>query len=706
MSNVKNISLLLMLYTFLYTGIAHAQSSFKTHFSAVSLHIDTSSYTFEKDRIEVNGVWKLPFEFEQSSPTVLIRLTPSDSTDDDAIYELMQSRDYTIVDSLVLHVEGYYQCRLKFNNLLNDEFIGIQLKHQNAHMEIPLFPYSQTFATIYPGDTDFYIGEEKTFELVSNRIDNVNPHPLWIKKKNYEYRSYRKNGKIFVSILPTSRGEMTFELPIELHRPNVKNGKLKYSLDPQKFDFLVKGSRLKFLKFDERQVIWEHGNRKGIELQIDSHRSLEMNKTYRIEDTDEKGGPLIAELYTVRRLNNDKILCLFRPYNFHRISDSYLFIKDGDQAKFITNINILPEPEIEQISILREGGAWVKSRQIFPGETVEIRLEGEGLSRADFRFEDLIDVSTDSILQNDVISHYLLKVPIDIRKKSINIYNKKSKTGVTLDIQEYQQPRALDFVIIEYGGVPVVANDVSQPILHNGTIGDVNLTFDAQRIDEAHKLYGKQYLELEVRIKDENNRLIEKQIVDDIVICPGSNSPRSFSYTSPDGCMNEGVSINDYLSNKTHSLDNWSTVELILKHRKDIYGGRGHTERIEIIKEKQITFDVDLSIPAGLIIKKVGVPGFPGLSGISLSMLAQFSFYKKGEIQKLRPYKLGAGFLAKNAFNFNPDAERDLGIVILGSVYPTKKNRKFSFPLYAGMGYFLNEDKFFYLIGPGIRINF
>jgi hypothetical protein len=695
-----------MLFLLTLSSLVNSQSALTHHFSSISLKIDTNVYYFEKDKQLLKDTWKLPFEFSEPDPTVLLQLKPSDSLPIDATYKILSSRDYVVVDSLKLMIDGYYQCKIKFNDLLNDEFIGIQLKYKDAVLEIPLLPYSNTFATIYPGDTDFFIGEEKTFETISNRIDNINPHPLWTKKENYEFRSYRSHGKIFVSILPTKSGEITFELPVDLHRPNLEKGKLKYSIEPQQFKFTVKGSRLKFLKFDKRQVIWEPRNRKGIELQLDSHRSLEVNKTYRIEDTDERGGPLIAELYTVRRLNNDNVLCMLRPYNFHRISDGYLFIKDGDQAKFITNINVLPEPEIRQISILREGGTWVNSRKVFPGETVEIRLEGEGLSRANFQFEDLIDISTDSILQNDLNSHYLLKIPIDIRKKSINIYNGKSKTGVTLDINEYQQPRELDFVIIDYGGTPIIANEVNQPILHNGTIGDINFTFDAEHIDEAYQLFGKQYLEIEVRVKDENNRLIEKQTIDDVVICPGSSSPRSFSYTSPNGCMNEGISINDYLSNKTHSLGNWSTVELIIKHRKIIYDGRGHTERIEIIKEKQVTFDVDLSIPAGLIIKKVGVPGFPGLSGISLSMLAQFSFYKKNEIQKLRPFKVGAGFLAKNAFNFNPDAERDLGIVILGSVYPTKKNRKFSFPLYAGMGYFLNEDKFFFLIGPGIRINF
>lgn len=706
MSLIIKTSLLLMAITLLLVQNGFGQTSFKDHFSEVKVLLDTNEYSFTENKVEVQNTLKLPFEFKKSSPTALFKLYPIMDSVVDKVYELLPSRDYTILDSMTLQIEGYYQFKIRFNNLLNDQFIALKLKHFETVMEIPLLPYSHTYATIYPGDSELYIGEEKTFDLVSNRVDNIVLQSLWVQKKNYEYRLHQDHGDVKVSILPTKSGKVEFKLPLNLHRPNVQEGEIQYKLPVQEFQFMVKGSRLKFLQFDERQVVWEHRNQKGIELQIDSHRSLEMNKTYRIEDTEEKGGPLIAELYTVRRLSNDKMLCMFRPYNYHRISDGYLFIKDNDNAKFITNINILPEPEIKQVSILREGGTWVNSKQIFPGETVEIRLEGEGLSRVDFKFEDLIDLTTDSILQNDVISHYLLKVPIGIRKKSINIYNGNKMTGVKLDIQEYRRPRKLDFVIIEYGGTPIIANEVNQPILHNGTIGDVSLTFDADYIDEAFQLYGKQFLELEVRIKDENNRLIEKQIIDDIVVCPGSNSPRSFSYTTPDGCMNDGVSINDYLSNKTYSLDNWSTVELIVKHRKNVYNGRGHTERIEIIKEKQVTFDVDLSIPAGLIIKKVGVPGFPGLSGISLSMLAQFSFYKKDEIQKLRPFKVGAGFLAKNAFNFNPDAERDLGIVILGSVYPTKKDRKFSFPLYAGMGYFLNEDTFFYLIGPGIRINF
>src|SRR5690554_930317 len=707
--HLRSHLLLLLLIIFSLGAVSlktSAQGNLFNQFSDIELRIDTNIFKYSLDRIYVENEWKLPFEYQENNPIVEFRLFPRMRNGEIVSMSLKPANEYKILDSLTLRIDGYYHCKVQFQDLSQATFLNLNIAQEGQIIAIPIFPYTHTYATIYPGDGDLYIGDEKTFELVTNHSDNIIIDPLWKQKEGYEYRIHRSNDKIWLSFIPTETGTIEVDFTIDLYRPNIENRRPKYKLDKQIFTFNVKGSRLKFLTFENKEVIWETKNPKGIELQIDNHRLLAINKTYRLEATDESGGPLIAELYTVRRLNNDKVLCMFRPYNYHKISSGYLYIKERDVPRFITNINIVPEPKIHQVSILRQGGSWVESKQIFPGEIVEIRLEGEGLGRTEFKFEDLIDLSTDSIIKNETVSHYILKVPIDIRKKSINIYSGNTKTGVMLDIIEYQRPKELDFVIVEYGGKPVIAKDASQPILHEKTIGDVSIQFDNQYIDDAFELYGKQYLEIEVRITDSRNKLVEKQIIDDIVICPGSNSPRSFSYTSSTGCMNEPISVNDFLSNKTHSLENWAKIELIIRHRKNVYGGQGYTSRVEIIKAKYVAFDVDLSIPAGLIIKKVGEPGFPGLSGISLSMLAQFSFYQRGEIQKLRPFKVGAGFLAKNAFNFNPDAERDLGIVLLGSVYPTKKNRRFSFPLYVGMGYFLNESKLFFLIGPGVSINF
>lgn len=701
----------LFAFTAFFIAIVPAigQSTIEQHFSNVEIKIDTALFSWKKDRLMINNEPHLSFAYQKNDPMVEVRFYPKEGV---KIQELKKSDRYKILDSLTWINDNYFRVKLRFNDISNDGLFALTpmvLKQgKKINLDLPLFPYTYTYATIQPGDVELFIGEEKQFEVITNHPENLNIDPRWKEAEHYEYRIFRKGNKILFSVIPSKRGEININFSVALNRPYLNEDHApKYTLEPQRIKFNVKGSRLSFLRFDERDLTFERDKIEGYEVQLDNHRNLELNKTYRIEATDEPGGALIAELFTVRRLSNDKVLCMFRPYNYHRISESYLFIKDGDEPKFITNINILSEAKINKVSMLREGGTWVNSNHLYPGEKVEIRLEGESLKRADFVFEGLNDVSADTLIRSESVVHYMIQVPVNIRTKSINIYNRTKKTGVSLDIQEYQRPRKLDFVIIEYGGAPKVADRITQPILHNGTIGDVSIQFDPRYIDEEDHLYGKQYLEIEVMIKDNNNILVERYTIDDIVVCPGEDSPRHFIYNGSSGdCLNEMISVNDFISNKTHELEHWAKVELIIRHRKNRYNGNGYSERIEIIKEKLVTFDVDLSIPAGLLIKKVGVDGFPGLTGVSLSMMGQFSFYQKGEIQRLRPYKVGAGFLAKNAFNFNPEADRDLGIVILGSVYPTKKGSRFSFPLYAGFGYFLNEERFFYLIGPGIQINF
>ena len=700
-------------FVFVCPKKSYSQETVKKFFKDVKLYIDTNTFSWSEDRFNHRDEEYLSFIYNTNNPIVEFRFHKKEDVKEEGFnFNVVQSSEYSLVDSVRLIDNSYYKFKLRFEDISSAEFLALYFiagREENAPKSVlPLFPYTETYATVYPGEGDLFIGEEKKFEVVTNNQENLKIDERWVKEDNYEYRLREESGKVILSIIPGKRGELNVSIPFQLKKPLIDSlsGKPTYQLSPFEHSFSVKGSRLSFLRFDEREVIWNKNNVEGVELQIDNHRLLEMNKTYRIEATDEPGGALYAEIFTIRRLSNDKMLCMFRPYNYHKTSDSYLFIKDGDQPKFITNINILPESKIRKVSLLREGGSWVNSTNIYPGETVEIRLEGDNMTRGEFIFEDLQDVSTDTVVRSESVVHYVVKVPSNIRKKSINIYNRDKKTGVSLDIKEHLEPRKFDFIVVEYGGNPQVVSRVSQPLLHNGTIGDVSIQFDDYFIDEEKHLYGKQFLEIEVTLKDSRNNLIERLVIDDIEVCPGESSPRYFSYNSSGrGCLNEAIFINDHLSNKTHGLEHWSKIELVIRHRKDFYDGKGYSERIEIVKEKSVTFDVDLSFPAGLIIKKVGVEGFPGLSGVSVSMLGQFSFYQKGEIQRLRPYKVGAGFLAKNAFNFNPEADRDLGIVVLGSVYPTKKGSKFSFPLYAGFGYFLNEERFFYLIGPGITVN-
>lgn len=680
-------------------------------FSDIHLLIDTNTFTSKKNTFIVRQEPHLAFAFSNDNSMVELRFIPvNPSANQAANWSLLPSEEFQIVDSLRWINKSYFRAKIQFKSLTKSDFTSLIVQEitslETAYHEIKLFPFTETKAVIYNDQDELYIGEEKRFELVTNQVANLQLNGEWQKQGDFEFRLLERNGIAFLILVPLSLGNKTFTLQLETKKPFLSGEKISYQLPKIQLNFAVKGSRLSFLKMDKREIVKEGNYQEGIEIQIDNNRNLQINKTYRLEDREEKGGPLVAELYTVRKMSNDRVLCLIRPYQLHNNRNGYLFIKDNDIPLFITNVDILPELKISKVSILREGKNWSTDVSVYPGETIDVKIEGEGMNRGRFQFEDAQWMLYDSATSNDRVANYKLKIPLDIKKRTIELYQAGRKMGTYLQVVEYQKPKVLDFVLVNYGDGPKRANSLTQPVLYGNTIKDIVFSFDPTAIDDATHLNGKQFLEVDIRITGPKGELIEIQRIDYLEVCPGETSPR-FAFYENGNCNKQDISLNAILSRKTYSLDHWSKIELTIRHKRDKYASQGFSQKIDIYLQRLSTFDVEVSFPAGLVVKKVGVDGFPGLGGISLAMIAQFSFYEKDKIRRLRPYKIGAGFLAQNAFNFNPDVQdRDLGIVVLGSVYPTRKDTKLSFPLYGGFGYFLNQDKFFFLIGPGIRINF
>jgi hypothetical protein len=442
------------------------------------------------------------------------------------------------------------------------------------------------------------------------------------------------------------------------------------------------------------------------EVQIDNHRNLKLNTIYRIEAREEPMSPLVAELRPLRRLSNDKVLCELRPYQNHEQAEGFLYIKEGEQLMFLSNLDLLPEPTLKKVLLQRNGSDWSTNLSVRPGEQLLLRIEGSYLRNAQFNFSPFDYKRLDSLEIEDKVQLYQIQVPVDIDQRKLTALLNGAPSSIEFLVREHQQPRRMDFVTINYGEGAINAADITQPILFPRTVNDVIIDFDRAKIDEATKLYGKQHIRITVRLEDKNNNLIESAVLGPFWGCPDERSPR-FEYYSKGDCRRDEIKINDYLARKTNVLNEWGRIQITIEHVPTSYESEGFSKRIVIYNKRRSTFDVDVSIPAGLFVQKLG-PDQPlaSLSGISFAMIAQFSFYKKNEIQKPIPFKVGAGFLAQNAFNFSEEAERDLGIIVLASVYPIKGNNRISFPLYGGFGYFLQEDKFFALIGPGIRVSF
>ncbi len=692
------------------TNILHAQTP---NIRRVELSNDTATYSSLTHSVTINAVKKLTFRYKEDQETFDIKVFPKNG----ALLNIVPSRDFIIVDSLLNYGE-YLRCKVRFSNLTQSSLLRLTFEVTSDSVktfkEIHLQPVTETKAWIDPVDEQLFIGEEKIYEVYSNNIQNLNISNEWVKLPDLEYRFTKKNDQVFLHIIPKRVGDLTINAPLKAYKPKLTESKtLDFNLSPLSYLFNVKASRLQFLSLDKAEITYSEETRMdGIEVQLESNRFFVLQKTYRIENQEEPGGALIAELFTKRRLANNRILCIIRPYNFHRISDGYLFIKDGDNPRFITNVNVTPATKIKKISILHDGTEWKTSKAVHPGETVDIKLEGEGLHKARLAFEGLIDLTSDTLIRNENELYFKLKVPIDITKKKLNIYNYNNPTGELLTVGEFQRPKELDFVYINYGDFGRRLSGVKEPILYDDIIRDIIFSFNNSKIDDE-KLYGKQYLNLKIQITDKRNQLIELKTIDNIVICPSEDSPRGKYYNSRD-CYTGDLSLNKEIRKPTYNLDEWSRIKITVSHDKSKYGGNGYSKEVEIILKRNFSFDVEVSFPAGLLTiypgdttKEIG-----GLSGISMAMIAQFSFYHPEKINSFRPFKVGAGFLALNAFNLSEGM--DLGVVVLGSVYPTTKDTKFSFPLYLGAGYNISgsdeklspAQRFFFMIGPGIRVRF
>src|SRR5690554_6416235 len=238
---------LLFLFIFglsLILKMGAAQSSLFNLFSDVELRIDTNIFKYSLDRIYVENEWKLPFEYQENNPIVEFRLFPRMRNGEIVSMSLKPANEYKILDSLTLRIDGYYHCKVQFQDLSQATFLNLNIAQEGQIIAIPIFPYTHTYATIYPGDGDLYIGDEKTFELVTNHSDNIIIDPLWKQKEGYEYRIHRSNDKIWLSFIPTETGTIEVDFTIDLYRPNIENRRPKYKLDKQIFTFNVKGSRL------------------------------------------------------------------------------------------------------------------------------------------------------------------------------------------------------------------------------------------------------------------------------------------------------------------------------------------------------------------------------------------------------------------------------------------------------------------------------
>lgn len=690
------------------------QSSFERFFKAAELHIDTSVYTWDAHQVVWKGKPQWAFEYRDESPVIVFHFSPKSIRAIEQL-KLMPSGDFDIIDSLLLVNDEHYRLKLRFRNISQSAFLQLSMEINSIYsrtpqlLEIPLFPTNRTEVSFRPSTDKLFIGEERVFELQANHLDNIREVTKWQSGGDISYRLLRDQNRLLLHLLPERVGEQELSLDVQTKQPYLdEEGRPRFTLPTLRQVFTIKPAKLVFLNVKPGEVVLAEDKRgQGIEMELDFDSGLQLEKTYRLEAQEQPGGALIGELFTRRALGSGKILCWLRLYDYHRRSQGYLYIKDGDHAKFITNFNIVPEVKAERISLQREGEDWKPGQKLFPGERIGIRIEGQELRRARISFEGLQQVQQDTVASTDEALVFWAQVPLDVLQRKIQVFNRNQPTGLSMSIKEYQRPRPLDFVMIQYGRHELGPNEADRLIFVNENIDDISLVFHESLIDSG-RLHGPQYLKVDIEIRAKNNELLDQKTLPSFTICPDESSPRSGFYKGYN-CQAFDISLNRYLRKKIYDLDTWSSISITIRHDEDSYDrGEGYSRSSEFVLFRKSSFDIDVSFPAGLLTKRISDPGFGNLGGISMAMIAQFSFYRDKKIANAKPYKFGAGFLAFNAFNFNENNDnRDVGLVVLASLYPirTRESSRLSFPLFLGGGYFLSDQEWFFLLGPGIRLS-
>ena len=705
------IVMLRIIIIFFFNGTA-TFAVFSQTSSDISPYIQSDSLDFSeaKNNIKIGNESFLYFISNEQQPIIKVSLKIPNGQNT-AGMSISSSNDYLVMDSLKAFSSDLYVGRIRLNDIITTPKPTLKIKAGANNFKYNLLPIAIPVLNTNLNSIDAFLGEEKTIEIPVANGFNIKADNTFVLGKDFDYNISYFINFLIISIKPHSIGTKHLNIPIRSIIPIIDSkGNLTNELQTLSFDVNVKPFKLSYINFDRNTIFYNQDNKNSQQVLADYNSLFEQNKTYRIEDQQNSGATLIAELYVESIVDNSKkVICRLKPFTLHKISDGYLYIKDSEKNRFICNFNVIEKPKIEKVELRKNGDDWDESLKVHPGEQVEVKIQGKGLLNNKIQFDGIADAKLDSSKSSDEAAFFRLKIPLSISHKHISIFLDKKETQYQLSVKEFLKPDPLDFVSLNYGqkNIELTNDKLNKPVFYDNIIKDVNIVFDPNKIDVNDKTYGKQYINIEVRLLNKDNDLIEIEKIENVVVCPGDKSPRSGHYDQSD-CNQQDINLNDYLDHKTFHLPAFTQIIITISHDESKYDDtKGNKKKIRLVLVRKINLDLQLSFPTGLLVKDFGESGIGSLSGISASVLFNITPYEKKESGKLSPYSIGAGFLALNALNLSSTSTSDLGVVIMGTIQPFRKNAKFSVPIfYLGYGYFVKSGKFFTILGPGLQFNF
>ena len=163
---------LLFFITGLSANLLKSQSLHQSDlFHEITLQVDTLTFSKSKNEITLHNELSLYFNYNKEDEVVKVRLVPSPNTKFKTV-KLAGSGDFDIIDSVSRVNEKLYDFKVQFKHLSKSNFLKFRLKCLidttcNIY-DINLFPVTKTKVRLNVPNNELSVGEEKTFELISN----------------------------------------------------------------------------------------------------------------------------------------------------------------------------------------------------------------------------------------------------------------------------------------------------------------------------------------------------------------------------------------------------------------------------------------------------------------------------------------------------------------------------------------------------------
>jgi hypothetical protein len=714
---MTRILTLLSLWCWLHPLAAQVQPSTPSAqpFADIQLHFDTLTYSWLAHGREIGGRRYLTFAYTESQASAEVWFVPK-GREPLRRLTLLPSSDYQAQDSTLLMSEGHYRSRIKFTSLSRQQsptllYRVITGAGDTVNVEVPLFPVTEPKAMLPPEERIWYIGQEQEVPIETPMPRNLRPMATWEKTQGVAYRVVQKEGVPSLRVVPLTAGTRTLSLPIQTHRPALINDQLIYDHVLEPFEVTIKRGRTQFIALDRDVVELPRGAHiKEVQVKFDLQVSLNVKRSYRLEAQESAGGPVVAELFINEVTNSNQMKATLRVYAYHRRNQGLLYLKQQDETLFTLNLDIVPTPHLDEVMIRRPGGEWLRDLRVYPGETLDIRLRGESLTRSNFVLNDLVplrnDPNNDSISYTEEKIQARINIPVGTDRKAFPLMMDDAQTPYTLLLREYQRPQQLGFVRLTYEGKTRPITEVRTPLVVDAPLNQFLFRFQRDSIDLPGELYGPQYLTIAVEVWSADGRKLSERREQTFCICPGTTSPRKAIYEELE-CVSGVIELNDLLETPSYELPGWSRIRLEVAHAKGRYEQPGQSRQVDIVLRQSFEIGLEVSLPVPIILARFNGTGTDNLTSVGFAAFAQLRLYRKRGINELVPIQASLGVMATDVFTFKSEARRDWGVCAMASFYPITGNKQsWSVPLYVGGGYLLGEGTGFFFMGPGLSVQF